>query len=206
MRKLKYILLALVAVLAGSAVMEAARPSAKSVVETAASKLRKAPSVKGTFTVANASGKSRGTLTVSGKRFVMDTPQLKVWFDGKTQWAYSPSGAEVNVTEPTAAELAESNPLSVLTNMTTSYNCKRLSSSASTDKIELTPRGKTDIAKAVITFSNSTGYPTDIVVTGSDRSVTTIHITSLTTGKALTASTFRFNASKFPGVEVVDLR
>lgn len=206
MRNIKYILLVILAVVAGSVSLSAARPSAKSVVEAAAAKLRKAPSVKGSFSVTNASGKSRGTLTVSGKRFMMDTPELKVWFDGKTQWAYSPSGGEVNVTEPTAAELAESNPLSVLTNMSTAYSCKRLSSTATADKIELTPRGKTDIAKAVITFSVSTGYPTDIVVTGTDRSVTDIHITSLTTGKALPASSFRFNASKFPGVEVVDLR
>lgn len=206
MRKLKYILMALLAVLVGTSALQAARPSAKSVVETAASRLRKAPSVKAAFSVAAASGNSRGALTVAGKRFVMDTPDLKVWFDGKTQWAYSPSGGEVNVTEPTASELAASNPLSVLTNMTTAYNCKRLSSSATADRIELVPRGKADISKAVITFSTSTGYPTDIVVTGTDRSVTKIHITSLTTGKALPEATFRFNASKFPGVEVVDLR
>ncbi len=206
MKRFGYILLALFAAISGVCAMQAARPAAKTVVETAVAKLRKAPSVKASFTVTNASGKSAGTLTICGKCFMMDTPELKVWFDGKTQWAYSPSGGEVNVTEPTPAELAESNPLSVLTNMTSAYACRRLSSSAAADKIELTPKGRTDIAKAVITFNPSTGYPAEIVAYGTDRSVTTISIRSLTAGKALAASTFRFNAAKYPGVEVVDLR
>ena len=90
--------------------------------------------------------------------------------------------------------------------MTSAYACRRLSSSAAADKIELTPKGRTDIAKAVITFNPSTGYPAEIVAYGTDRSVTTISIRSLTAGKALAASTFRFNAAKYPGVEVVDLR
>lgn len=185
----------------------AARPDAKAVVETAASRLRKAPVVQAVFSVSAPNGASSGALTVSGKRFAMATPELKVWFDGKTQWAYAPQTGEVNVSEPTAEELSASNPLSVLTNMTSSYNCRRLSSNASSDVIELTPKGDTDIARAVIKFSTATGLPVEIKVTDREHTISTITISSLTTGgKAPSAGAFRFTPKDYPGVEVVDLR
>ncbi len=206
MRKIISVNILLAFLFIGALPLAAARPSAKSVVENALKKLRSAKSLNVSFAVKNGGNSGAGKLTVAGKCFMMGAPDLKVWYDGATQWAYAPRGGEVNVTTPTAAELAESNPMSVLTNMSTAYACRRLSSSSSVDKIELTPRGKTDIAKAVVTFSVATGYPTDIVVTGTDRSVTSIHITSLKAGGALPASYFRFDSRKYPGVEIVDLR
>lgn len=184
----------------------AARPAAKSVVEATAKKLRAMPSMTATFKVVQGRDASQGSLTVSGKSFTVTTPEMKIWYDGKTQWAYSPAAKEVNITTPTAAEVAESNPLSVLTALTQSYTCRRLSSSASVDKIELTSKGKTDISKAVVSISVSTGLPTEILAYRANGAVTRIQILSVKAGKKLDASTFRFNGKQYPGVEVVDLR
>lgn len=184
----------------------AARPAAKSVIEATAKKLREMPSMTATFKVVQGRDASQGSLTVSGRSFTVTTPEMKIWYDGKTQWAYSPSAKEVNVTTPTAAEVAESNPLSVLTALTQSYTCRRLSSTPAVDKIELTPRNKTDISKAVISVNVSTGMPTEILAYRANGAVTKIQILAVKAGKKLPASTFRFNQKQYPGVEVVDLR
>lgn len=184
----------------------AARPAAKSVIEATAKKLREMPSMTATFKVVQGRDASQGSLTVSGRSFTVTTPEMKIWYDGKTQWAYSPSAKEVNITIPTAAEVAESNPLSVLTALTQSYTCRRLSSTPAVDKIELTPRNKTDISKAVISVNVSTGMPTEILAYRANGAVTKIQILTVKAGKKLAASAFRFNQKQYPGVEVVDLR
>lgn len=202
---LKILTLAVAAVFA-TIPASAARPAAKSVIEATAKKLREMPSMTATFKIVQGRDASQGSLTVSGRSFAVTTPEMKIWYDGKTQWAYSPSAKEVNITIPTAAEVAESNPLSVLTALTQSYTCRRLSSTPAVDKIELTPRNKTDISKAVISINVSTGMPTEILAYRANGAVTRIQILAVKAGKKLPASTFRFNQKQYPGVEVVDLR
>ncbi len=202
---LKILTLAVAAVFA-TIPASAARPAAKSVIESTAKKLREMPSMTATFKIVQGRDASQGSLTVSGRSFTVTTPEMKIWYDGKTQWAYSPSAKEVNITTPTATEVAESNPLSVLTALTQSYTCRRLSSTAAVDKIELTPRNKTDISKAVISVNVSTGMPTEILAYRANGAVTKIQILAVKAGKKLPASTFRFNQKQYPGVAVVDLR
>ena len=51
-----------------------------------------------------------GSIDMEGEKFRILSEDLKCWFDGKTQWAYSTMTDEVNVTEPTVDELQMSNP------------------------------------------------------------------------------------------------
>jgi outer membrane lipoprotein-sorting protein len=55
-----------------------------------------------------------GTFTLKANKFFLEVDDMKVWFDGKTQWAYVPQSNEVSITEPTENELAETNPLAIL--------------------------------------------------------------------------------------------
>lgn len=55
-----------------------------------------------------------GKLKLNGRKFYILTDEMQVWFDGKTQWAYSKSSNEVSITEPGSDEIASMNPLAVL--------------------------------------------------------------------------------------------
>ena len=58
--------------------------------------------------------KSDGRLFLQEECFKLETPELKNWFDGKTQWSYLLVNEEVNVINPTEEELESINPYRLL--------------------------------------------------------------------------------------------
>jgi len=187
--------------------VSAARPSAASVIDKVVAAMKRHPSLDIVFSVWNNGNSYSGSMCVAGKCFHLSTPELKVWYDGKTQWTYMPDAGEVNITEPDASELAQTNPLSILSGVERNFTFRRLKSPAGIDKIELTPRKKTgDFASAVLTVDVATSLPKELVLKDTKGRTTTIKIASVKGGKTKPAGAFRFSPSKFPGVEVIDLR
>lgn len=185
----------------------AAESSAAAVLARASKAITAAPSVTARFTASNGSSQPvSGELTVADTRFEILTPQLSSWFDGRTQWAYSPDTKEVNITEPTPEELLEVNPVMVLQRMANEFSPRRLKGSATTDVLELLPKKSSQIKRMVVTFNKKTAFPTEIKVTLTDGSTTTLKITSMQAGPNLPLSRFQFPAKKYPGVETIDLR
>lgn len=183
-----------------------ATPSAGDVLRKAAAAMKDAPSVEASFSVSTGSRGSSGEILIAGNRFALTTPELSTWFDGKTQWAYSPSAEEVNISEPTPEELQQINPFAILSAMQNRFTPRRLKAAAGYDKIELIPKGKSEYAKIVAVFNATTHFPREIIITSADRSVTTIKIASIKKGGKTPDSRFKFNPAHFRGVEIVDLR
>lgn len=185
----------------------AALPSAESSINRMVAAMKKNPSLDIVFTVWNNGNSYSGSMKVAGRRFHLSTPEMKVWYDGKTQWAYSPSAMEVNVTEPTDAELSQANPLSILSNLNRNFTFRRLKATPGEERIELVPKKKSaDFSSAVIVVNARTSLPKEIDVKDSKGRVTAVKISGITGGKTLPAGAFRFDPSKYPDVEVVDLR
>ena len=110
MKKLLYLLFALLTFTSA-----AQAQTAKQVLDQTAAKLKKGGGLQATFKVGNftdgkETGSGSGTIYVKGDRFHIDSPQMKTWFDGKTQWSYLEGSNEVNVSHPTQAELQSMNP------------------------------------------------------------------------------------------------
>lgn len=208
MMKIKTLLIAFAAILLPAAIHAAgnAASSAAEVLRQAADALKKAPSVEASFSATSGTGAASGTITLAGNRFKLSTADLTTWFDGKTQWAYSPAADEVNISEPTTDELRQINPFAVIAGMQTDYTPRRLKSSAGTDRIELTPKTASEYRKIIVTFNDATKFPEEINVTSVDNSTTKIIIKSIRKGQKLPASTFRFDPAKYPNAEIVDLR
>lgn len=204
MRKLIFILGALLAGIVGAAAAE----SADAFLGRVADNLRKARSVTASFAMTAGSEKVSGTLTLAGTRFHISTPQLSTWYDGKTQWAYSPQAAEVNITEPTPDELAQVNPFAIISAFRRGYKASWGTGSAASQKTVVLKalQKKAEISSATVTFNAKTLMPVRIVLTMAGGRVTVISVTSARTGAALPLSAFTFDARKHPGVEVVDLR
>lgn len=206
--KLRFILSSLM-ILALSFVMRGSTPapSAAEILRKAQAEITDAPSIEASFTVTSGHNSSKGSIIVSGNRFRLITPEMSTWFDGKTQWSYSPAVNEVNISEPTPEELRQINPFAIIEGLRTNFTARRISSPAGTDRLQLTPKGKSsEYTMVTAVFNASTHLPSEISLTGADRAVTKIVITSIKKGKALKPDTFRFNKAQYPGAEIVDLR
>ncbi len=131
------VLLSLIAALLSITTVNAANPQADGLLRQAADKLRNAKSVSATCAINSDGHSTQARIIMSGRRFRIESPGYATWFDGRTQWTYSASTGEVTVTEPTAGELAESNPLSVIEAFTSAYNSSI--TSAAGDKHESAP-------------------------------------------------------------------
>ena len=165
-----------------------------------------------TLTVYNALNepvdKQSGTIKLSGDKFYWTTPAMTVWYNGQLQWAYVKASEEVNLTEPTPAEIASINPYTLITTYKQNFNVKALKAKNSQQRVaELTPKKKgTQIARVVLTVNASNWMPQSFQIYYSDRTHSTIALSRLVTGQNFSDATFVFDKKQYPKAEVIDLR
>lgn len=184
-----------------------AAETADALLGRVVAKLENAGSVTAGFSMNVAGEKSSGTLTLSGKKFVVKTPQLTTWFDGKTQWAYSPSTGEVNITEPTPEELAQINPVAIIGAFRKGFTAAYAKAPAGKKTVVLTAKAKKpEIKSATVTLDAATLYPSIITLVMANGQKVSITVSAVKVGKALPASTFTFNKKQYPKAQIIDLR
>ena len=163
--------------------------------------------VTANYTITSTQGTSSGTIAMQGSKFRIISPEAKSWFDGKTQWSWSPVTGEVNITSPTADELQMTNPLAAASHFKANFNMKKAKAQTPKTKvIKLTPKKKDNIKTLWLYFDENTSLLRTARFEMNDKSVYTIKITNYK-HKSLPASTFTFDKSQVPaGTQVVDLR
>ncbi len=185
-----------------------AASSGGALLQRCAAKIKSAPSLSVTYTVSADGNTAEGLLVLQGEMFTISTPGMVSWYDGKSQWTYSDQIGEVNVISPTAEEVQQINPFAIVKSFSSSYSSEQVkSSSAGVTTLRLTAKNrKSDISSADVTINDKTLYPTRIVLTMSNRQKVTINIKNVKAGGKLPVSNFRFDAKRYPNVQVIDLR
>ena len=84
--------------------------SAKQVLDKTAAVVTAKSGAQAQFTISGPNLNTSGTISIKGQKFHASTPQAVIWFDGKTQWTYMKQNEEVNVANPTEAQLQAINP------------------------------------------------------------------------------------------------
>jgi outer membrane lipoprotein-sorting protein len=178
--------------------------SAKAVLDKAAGTITAQSGVKANFKMTTANGSTSGTIAIKGKKFYATTPQAKVWFDGKTQWTYLKNNDEVNVSNPTEAQLQAINPYNFIHLYKRGYTYTM--NTASTDYVIHLVANSTDrkIKELFISVNKKTYQPKQVKML-QGKKWTTFDINSIKK-ENIADSQFRFNAKDFPKAEVIDLR
>lgn len=165
------------------------------------------------FRVSGNGGTFDGKITMSGKSFAMVIPDIRVWFDGTTQWTLAQDATSgtrsVNITEPTPEEIMELNPFVILANYSSRYNARRVSGAPSgTQRVLLTPLGKSaaDLASATLTLSDKTGLPTEVDLVFENGAEIKASVREARMLPKPRPGAFRFTPADYPGTEIVDLR
>ena len=186
----------------------AADTDASKVLDNMSKAFQKAGTLSASYTMTSDGHKSSGEMILSGDRFRLTSPQMTIWYDGKTQWTYNSDIREVNITEPTPEELAETNPFVIISMFRNNYKARLMKSAPGTYRIDFTPRSdeNSTVRRAIVTVSSSTFMPTDMAITVDSDQTVAVHIDSLVQGKNYPLSTFVFNKKSYPKAEIVDLR
>jgi len=178
--------------------------TAKSVLDKCAATVTTKDGASASFTMSSAQyGNAQGTIAIKGRMFHSSTSTTSLWFDGKTLWTYIEKNDEVNISTPTEQQLQTLNPYNFINLYKKGYTTT-MTSSASTYNVHLTANNGQKIQEAFVTVDKASYAPLEIKILQANK-WTTFTVSNLKAEK-LSDAAFKFDKSKYPDVEVIDLR
>lgn len=156
------------------------------------------------FTMSNSSvGNVSGVISIKGNKFNARTPQMTVWYNGKTQWTYMKKTNEVNISIPTQAQQQMMNPYTFINIYKSGYNMT--ATRGKNDEVHLVAQNKAkSISEMYITINHKTGVPSQVKMKHKGK-WSIIKISNFST-KRLSDQIFTFNTKDYPTAEIIDLR
>ena len=179
--------------------------TATKVLDKTAAVVSAKSGVTASFTISSKQyGNSTGTISVKGKKFYANTSAGVVWFDGKTQWTYVKQHDEVNVCNPTPADLQASNPYHFIYMYKNGYTAT-MTTNAQSYVVTLKATNKNSgVQEMVVTINKQSYVPSQIKML-QNRQWTTVQVSNFKKAN-LADGIFRFNPKAYPDAEVIDLR
>ena len=178
--------------------------TAKNVLDKAAANITVKEGVKANFKMVGGIGNASGTILIKGNKFHATTPKAIVWFDGKTMWTYMKNNEEVNISNPSEAQLQAINPYNFINLYKNGYTYT-MNTAGTNYVIHLTSNSADRKIKELFITVNKKSYEPMQVKMLQGKKWTTFDITSIKKEK-IADSQFRFNSKDFPKAEIIDLR
>lgn len=149
-----------------------------------------------------------GSILLKSNLFYINMDDIQVWFNGKTQWTLMKENNEVSIIEPTEQELAEVNPVAIISSLKAKSNV-RFSKIKSEHLyiVELLSKQKNaDIQYAEIKIQKKNYQLVSMRMIQKNGTASTIVMSNYKTGIRTTPASFLFDKTKYPKVSINDLR
>ena len=153
-------------------------------------------------------GSENGYLIMKGDKFYLNTQNIQSWYDGKTQWSYLTDNEEVNISSPTKEEIQAISPYHLLKRYKSDYTYIYIGQSKRKGKLvhEINLTSKSDIINDIKLIISDDNKPVAILFYRNNKLMSEVNITSLQTDSKIDDKLFRFDKTKYPQVEIIDLR
>lgn len=153
----------------------------------------------------------KGKAFIRDNKFRVEMETMNIWFNGETQWVLLKDVQEVNISTPSVTELSAVSPLSLLGIYKEGYNLEPPVSKTLNGKnvyiIDMTPIASNSEIKAISAAVDKANHTlVQVVLTMSNNSQSMIEITDYNANFRYNATEFEFDKTKYPDVEIVDLR
>ena len=166
-----------------------------------------------TYTMENKQSKvnesKSGTLLLSGYKYRLKAAGQEVICDGKTIWTFLKESNEVQINDLDNKDESLT-PSKLLSNYNTNYKSKLLKDRASDDpldqSIELIPNIIKNFTKAILVVDKVKKQVKSFILYDKSGNTFTYKITKYQTDLPVTPADFTFDKTKFPGVEINDMR
>lgn len=190
--------------------------AAKDILDKSLTAFENAGGIKASFlfTLENTKNKTKevttGSISMKGAKFMIESSEYKIWFDGNNQWVYMDGNDEVNLTKPDADEMQMINPATILSIYKKGFNYQssgeKKVDGQSVQEVVLIPQKKSDWKKIVIQIDKLTNLPVFIRLEYTNGMNNLIKIVKYQTKQQFADSLFSFDKKKYPNTEVIDLR
>ena len=153
-------------------------------------------------------GSENGYLIMKGEKFYLNNQSIQSWYDGKTQWSYLTDNKEVNISSPTKEEIQAISPYHLLKRYKSDYTYIYIGQSKRKGKLvhEINLTSKSDIINDIKLIISNDNKPVSILFYRNNKLMSEVNITSLQTDSKIDDKLFRFDKTKYPQVEIIDLR
>lgn len=202
-----------------SAAPETSDPAAKKVLDRIRKKYEAYKTFEAAFTLTvevpgEAKDVEKGTIGQEGDKFHLNMSQQVIINDTKTTWIYLKKNNEVQVnnSEPSSSDASFFTPKELLRryqkgDFLYAITDKIAEGTKVFTQIEFKPKDKkSEYSKIRLSIDEKAGTIQSIKAFGKDGSRYTFSITRLSPNKVLGADYFTFDAKKYPGIHVEDLR
>ncbi|MBS1655298.1 MAG: outer membrane lipoprotein carrier protein LolA [Bacteroidetes bacterium] len=192
-------------------------PDAKKILDAVSAKFKTYKTVQAAFMykVENASGKvlstKKGSVSMKGNKYRVSIVGQEIFSDGVNVWSYDKSSNEVTITKLDAGS-SNITPQKLFTNFYDKdflykLNGETRQGGKTIQEIEMTPNDKSrPFHKVYVYVDKGSSSITSTKVLEKTGNKYSYNVTNMKTNTAIPDSQFVFDKSKYPGVEVVDLR
>jgi outer membrane lipoprotein carrier protein len=212
---MKYFLSIMLALLVLPGFAQTKDAKAVALVDEVSAKTKSYKSIRADFsyTMENKQAKinevKTGTLTLSGDKYRLKAVGQEVICDGKTIWTYLKESNEVQINDLDNKDEALT-PSKLLSSYNSNYKSKILKDRSPADPnettLELIPNVIKNFTKAVLVVDKIKKQVKRFILYDKSGNIFTYKITKYQTDLPVTAADFTFDKTKFPGVEVIDMR
>jgi outer membrane lipoprotein carrier protein len=188
---------------------------AAALLDEVSAKTKSYKSIKAdfTYTMENKQAKineeKKGTLLLAGDKYRLNVSGQAVICDGKTIWTFIEESNEVQINTLDNKDDALT-PSKLLTSYNANYKSKIITDKAQTDQnletIELIPNTTKSIIKAIVTIDKTKKQVSVFSMYDKNGNIFTYKILKFQTDLPINPNDYSFDKSKFPGVEVIDMR
>lgn len=215
MKKIVAIVIAILGITASSTLMAQQDAKAKAVLDKMSAKISGMSSLKANFSLVAKDAKGKeilnqaGTLNMKGEKYKLSMPKQELICDGKTLWTYSKANKEVQVSNynPDEVQISPKKlfPTSYAKEYSYTYVSEKTVKGKQVDVIYLTPKASKEF-KSVTLLIDKTGMIVSGSIEEKGGGFYTLNLNGVQANAAGTDGLYTFDAKKFPGVEVIDLR
>lgn len=202
--------------LIGAALYGQQDPQAKEILDAMGEKTEKYQTIHAAFSITsidqqnNTESVRDGELYVKKEKYRLNFLETESYFNGKTLWSYIPDAGEVSITEPDPSDnFFFSNPARLFTGYEKDYKYLYLGKDPETKchEIDLVPiELNRDYFKIKLLIDPASLQIKSAHYFGKEGNHYLLEITSFDTSKNLPDPFFVFDPSKYPGIEVIDMR
>jgi len=153
-----------------------------------------------------------GTLLLKATKYKLDLMGNSIFCDSKTLWSYVKENNEVNVSNVADQEGSLLNPAKVFNMYEKGFKYKlireKFDNNRSVYEIELYPEkvGESEFSKVRLLIDKDKMQLYLVQYFAKDANRVTIEIQKITPNESITDNSFTFDKTKYPKVEVVDMR